>query len=119
LRRFPKKEISTVKEEKLSTLFFSLGDKSRFLGDTAKRAPESPTGLDLTHHIIGVDNAELESGCCLGKGNVALGHEKPENNKRKDSSIFQSVTLLFIEIPSTKSETPNKFQYPMVQTLKI
>jgi len=65
LRRFSKEEVSGVEEKDFFPLFFYLGDKSRFLGDTTKRVPESPTGLDLTHHIIGVDDAELDSGCCL------------------------------------------------------
>jgi len=65
LRKFSKEEVSSVEEKDLSPLFFYLGDKGRFLGDTTKRAPESPTGLDLTHHIIGVDDAESDFGCCL------------------------------------------------------
>jgi hypothetical protein len=65
LRRFSKEEVSGVKEKDLPTLFFYLRDKCRFLGDTTKRAPESPAGLDLTHHIIGVDDTKLDFGCCL------------------------------------------------------
>jgi hypothetical protein len=70
LRRFSKEEVSGVKEKDLSTLFFYLRDKCRFLGDTTKRAPESPAGLDLTHHIIGVDDAELDSGCGFDEGSI-------------------------------------------------
>jgi hypothetical protein len=65
LRRFSKEEVPCVNEKDLSAFFLYLSDERRFLGDTTKRVPESPTGLDLTHHIIGVDNAELDSGCCL------------------------------------------------------
>jgi len=67
LRRFSKEEVSGVEEKDFFSFFFYLGDKGRFLGDTAKRAPESPAGLDLTHHIIGVDNAELDFGRCQCK----------------------------------------------------
>jgi hypothetical protein len=62
LRKFSKKEVSGIEKEDLSPLFFYLQDKGGFLGDTAKRAPESPTGLDLAHHIVGVDDAELDFG---------------------------------------------------------
>jgi hypothetical protein len=65
LRRFTKEEVSGVEEKDLSSFFFYLRDKGRFLGNTTKRVPESPAGLDLTHHIIGVDDAELDFGCCL------------------------------------------------------
>ena len=65
MRRFSKKEISSIQEKDLSPLLFYLGDNGGFLGDTTKRAPESTTGLDLTHHIIGVNDAELDFGCCL------------------------------------------------------
>jgi len=65
LGRFSKEEVSGVEEKDFFPFFFYLGDKGRFLGDTTKRAPESPTGLDLTHHIIGVDDAELDFGCGL------------------------------------------------------
>jgi hypothetical protein len=57
LRKFSKEEVSSVEEKDLSSLFFYLRDKGRFLGETAKRASESPTGLDLAHNIIGVDNS--------------------------------------------------------------
>jgi hypothetical protein len=63
LKRFSKEEISCVKEKDLPPLLFYLGNQSRFLGDTTKRTSESPTRLDLTHHIISVDNAELSFGC--------------------------------------------------------
>ncbi|OGP90052.1 MAG: hypothetical protein A2157_00070 [Deltaproteobacteria bacterium RBG_16_47_11] len=68
LGRFSKEEVSGVEEKDFVPLFFYLGDKSRFLGDPTKRAPESPTGLDFTHHIIGVDDVELDLGCGLDEG---------------------------------------------------
>jgi hypothetical protein len=89
LSRFSKEEVSCVEEKDFSPLFFYLGDKSRFLGDTTKRAPESPTGLGLTHYIIGVDDTELDFGCSTGKRNVELGHDEPDHDEHKGSSIFQ------------------------------
>jgi len=65
LGKFSKEEVSCVKEKDFFPLFFYLNDKSRFLGDTTKRAPESPTGLNFPHHIIRVDDAEMDFGCCL------------------------------------------------------
>jgi hypothetical protein len=65
LRRFSKEEVPCVKEKDLPPFFFHLGDKSRFLGDPTKRTSESATGLDLTHHIVSVDDAELNFGCGL------------------------------------------------------
>jgi len=62
LRRFSKKEISGIKKEDLPPLFFYLGDKGGFLGDTTKRTSESPTGFDFAHHIICVNDAELGFG---------------------------------------------------------
>jgi hypothetical protein len=62
LRRFSKKKIPGVEEQDLPPFLFHLGDKSGFLGDTAKRVSESPAGFDLTHHIIRVEDAELGLG---------------------------------------------------------
>ena len=68
LERLSKKEVSGIEKEDFFTLFFYLGDKGRFLGDTAKRVPESPAGLNFSHHIIGVDDSELDFGWSLPKG---------------------------------------------------
>jgi hypothetical protein len=65
LRRFSKKEISGVEEKDLSPLFFQLGDKGGLLGDTTKGIPKSSTGLNLTHHVVRVDDAELDFRCGL------------------------------------------------------
>jgi len=62
LKRFSEEEISGVKKKDLFPLFFHLGNKSGLLGDPAKRTPESPTGFDLTHHVVGVEDAELGFG---------------------------------------------------------
>ena len=64
---FPEKEISGVEKEKLPPLFFYLGNESGLLGDTAKGISESPTRLDLTHHIIGIEDAELVFGFTMSK----------------------------------------------------
>jgi hypothetical protein len=66
LRRLSKKEVSRIEEEDLSPLLFYLGNQTGFLGDTAKRASKSSAGLNLTHHIIGVDDAELSFEGALG-----------------------------------------------------
>jgi hypothetical protein len=95
LRRFSKEEVSGVKEKDLSTLFFYLRDKCRFLGDTTKRAPESPAGLDLTHHIIGVDDAELDSGCGFDEGSIGQVCKESCNQKKMQSFEFQLDPTLF------------------------
>jgi len=59
LRRFSKKKIPGVEEEDLPPFLFHLGGQSGFLGDTAKRVSESPARLDLAHHIIRIEDAEL------------------------------------------------------------
>jgi hypothetical protein len=65
LGRFSKEKVSGIKEKDLPPFFFHLGDKSRFLGDPTKRTSESATGFHLTHHIVSVDDAELNFGCSL------------------------------------------------------
>jgi len=44
-----------------------LGDKGGLLGDTAKRVPESATGLDFAHYVIRIEDAELDFGLGLDK----------------------------------------------------
>jgi hypothetical protein len=63
MKRSSKEEIPCIEEKDVPPLLSYLGNQSRFLGDTTKRISESPTRLDFTHHIIGVDNAELSFGC--------------------------------------------------------
>jgi len=65
LRRLSKKEIPCVEKKNLPPFLFHLGNKSGFLGHTAKRVSESPARLDFTHHIVCVDDAELNFGCGL------------------------------------------------------
>jgi hypothetical protein len=59
LKRISKKEIPGVKEEDLPPLLLHLGDKRGFLGNAAKRVSESSARLDLPHHIVRIDDAEL------------------------------------------------------------
>jgi hypothetical protein len=62
LGRLPKKQIAGIDEENFSPLAHHLTDQGCLLGHTAKGIPESPAGLDLAHHIICVDDAELDFG---------------------------------------------------------
>jgi hypothetical protein len=62
LGRFSEKEIPGVEKEDLPPFFFDLGNESSFLGNTAKGVSESPTRLNLTHHIICIEDAELVFG---------------------------------------------------------
>jgi hypothetical protein len=62
LGRFPKKKIAGIDEKNFSPLAHHLTDQGCLLGHTTKRASESPTGFDLPHHIIGVNDAELDFG---------------------------------------------------------
>jgi hypothetical protein len=67
LGRFSEKEITGVEKEALPPFLFHLGEKSGSLGNTAKRISESAARLDLTHHIIGIEDAELVFGFGLSK----------------------------------------------------
>jgi hypothetical protein len=62
LRSSSKKKISGIEKEDILPFLFHLGDESGFLGNTAKGVSESTAGLDLTHHIVRVDDAELILG---------------------------------------------------------
>jgi hypothetical protein len=59
LKRFSEKKIPGIEEEDSPSCPFDLGSQRRFLGNTAERVPESSARLDLTHHIIRVEDAEL------------------------------------------------------------
>jgi len=63
LRRFSEKEISRIEKKDSFPRALPLIDQCRFLGDTAKRVPESPARFNLSHHVIRIDNAELGDGC--------------------------------------------------------
>jgi hypothetical protein len=67
LRRFSKKEVSCVEEEDFPPVAFRLMNDRCFLGDTAKRTPESPARFDLAHDIVCVDNAKLDFSGGLNK----------------------------------------------------
>jgi hypothetical protein len=86
LKRLSKKEVSGIKKEQFFTFLFNLGDQGRFLGDTAKGTSESPAGLNLTHHIIGIDDAELGFRCSPG---VGWDKDEPDDHMRKDYFIVQ------------------------------
>jgi hypothetical protein len=62
LGRFSEKEIPGVEKKDLPPFFFDLGNESGSLGNTAKGISKSPTRLDLTHHIIRIEDAELVFG---------------------------------------------------------
>jgi hypothetical protein len=62
LGRLPKKEIAGIDEKNFSPLVHHLTDQGCLLGHTAKGVSESPAGLHLAHHIIRVDDAELDFG---------------------------------------------------------
>jgi hypothetical protein len=83
LRRFSKKKIPGVKEEDLSPFLFHPGDHGGLLGDTAKRISESPTRLDLTHHIVCINNGELNPGCTRGR----KGMEKKNHSKSQQGNV--------------------------------
>jgi hypothetical protein len=62
LGRLPEKEIAGIDEENFSPLAHHLMDQGFLLGHTAKGVPKSPTGFHFAHHIIRVDDAELDFG---------------------------------------------------------
>jgi hypothetical protein len=62
LGRLPKKEIAGIDKKNFFPLAHQLTDQGCLLGHTAKGVSESPARLHLAHHIIRVDDAELNSG---------------------------------------------------------
>jgi hypothetical protein len=56
---FRKKRFPVVEEEDFPPFLLHLGDQRGFLGNAAKRGSESAARLDLAHHIIRIDDAEL------------------------------------------------------------
>ena len=75
-------EVTGIEEKEGSALFFQLGDKGRFLGETAKRAPKSAAGLDLAHHIIRINDRELNLGSTLNKRRIEK--QAKGGNQKKD-----------------------------------
>jgi hypothetical protein len=61
-RVFSKKKVTCVKEENLFPFLLHLGNQGSLLGNTTKRVSKSPTGLDLSHNIIGVNDAKVDFG---------------------------------------------------------
>jgi hypothetical protein len=86
LKRFSKEEVPGIKEKKLSPFLFHLENKSGFLGHTAKRVSESPTRLDLTHHIVGVNDAELDFGG--GPEERVMEWVQKKSRKKKEKQLF-------------------------------
>jgi hypothetical protein len=97
--RFSKEKISSVEEKNLFPFFSYLRDKGRFLGDTAKRASESPARLDFTHDIIGVNDTELGFGCRSEERDVEQGHDPSQNSEPKNSFVSQNKSSHLL-IPS-------------------
>jgi hypothetical protein len=62
LGKLPKKEIAGIDEKNFFPFAHYLTDQGCLLGHTAKGVSESPAGFDLPHHIIGVNDAELDFG---------------------------------------------------------
>jgi hypothetical protein len=63
LGRFSKEEITGVEKENGLSFLFNLIHQGRFLGHTAKGIPKSPAGFNLSHHVIGIDQGQLNFGC--------------------------------------------------------
>ena len=80
LRESSKKEISCIEEENLLPLPSDLRDERGFLGEAAKGTSESAAGLDLTQHIVRIDNDELNLGC----GVVVMGANKTQDQSRNE-----------------------------------
>jgi hypothetical protein len=66
LGRLSKKKIAGIDQENSSPLAHHLTDQGCLLGHTAKGIPESPAGFDLAHHVIRVDDTELDFEGRLG-----------------------------------------------------
>jgi hypothetical protein len=84
LDRLPKKQIAGIDKEDFSPLAHHLTDQGCLLGHTAKGIPESPAGLHLTHHIIRVDDAELDFGVRLERRHPGYNQNENRNENGKD-----------------------------------
>ena len=93
LGRFSKEEVTGVEEKDLSPFFSELGNQSRFLGETAKRVPKSAAGLDLAHHIIRINDRELNLGSTLNKRRIEK-QAKGRNQKKDYFFKGHSISLL-------------------------
>jgi len=88
LRKFSKEEISGVQKKNFFVFFFYLRDERGFLGNTTKRAPESAAGFYLAHHIVGVDDAEMDFGLRENRRRIELVQK--ETDHEKDWKCFKS-----------------------------
>jgi hypothetical protein len=103
LEDLSKEEVSGIDKEYFLTLLLDPGDQGRFLGDPAKRVSKSPTGLNLSHHIIGVDEGELGLRCPPGHRGIESGDNKSDRHKDQNSSVCQFNPHL-PEIPNPKHQ---------------
>jgi len=85
LRRLSEEEVSGIEEKDPSPLFSELGNKGRFLGETAKRVPKSAAGLDLAHHIIRINDGDLDFGTPLNKRGM---EEEDQNRDQNHKHLF-------------------------------
>jgi hypothetical protein len=93
LRRLSEEEVSGIEEKDPSPLFSELGNKGRFLGETAKRVPKSAAGLDLAHHIIRINDGESDFSPTENK----RGMEKQAKGRNQKKDYFpknHSIPLL-------------------------
>src|SRR4030042_6896387 len=93
LGKFSKEKVSCVEKKNLCTLLFHFRDQVGSLGGTAKGASESPAGLHLTHHIIGVDNCELVFWCSMTDGCPVENQKEDEDEKDGVKGIFHRNLL--------------------------
>src|SRR4030042_1761870 len=86
--KFSKEKVSCVEKKDLCAFLFHFRDQCRFLGDPAKRASKSAAGLDLAHHIIGIDNTEMGFGCSMTDGCPVENQKEDEDEKDGVKGIF-------------------------------
>jgi hypothetical protein len=94
LRKFSKKQISCIQEKDFLPFASQLLNQRCFLGDTAKRASESSAGLDLAHHIVGVDDAELDLRCGMEERSMGKIQNESEDQKNKNFLEFHETLFL-------------------------
>jgi len=91
LGRLPKKKIAGIDEKNFSPLAHHLTDQGCLLGHTAKGVSESPAGFHFAHHIIRVDDAELNFGGGLERRSMGQNQNENWNEKGKDLIAFHKT----------------------------
>jgi hypothetical protein len=81
LEGLSKEEVSGIDKEYFFALLFDPGNQGRFLGDPAKRVSKSPAGLNLSHHIVGVDDGEVSLRRSPSHRSIPLGDDKPDQHQ--------------------------------------